>query len=112
MAGDRKVIPIGLRPGAAEKKIRELAADTDKVILSDHALERMEQREISDIEVYRILQKGHVMEEPTRTKQKEWQCKVVMRLKGNRDAGVVTIILHSGRLFVKTVEWEDLRRGR
>jgi hypothetical protein len=39
----------------------------------------------------------------------EWQCKIVKHIRGGRDAGVVTIILHDGRLFLKTVEWEDRR---
>jgi hypothetical protein len=50
------------------------------------------------------------MDQPTRTERNEWKCKVVKQLKGNREAGAVTIILHNGKLFVKTVEWEDLRR--
>jgi glucuronate isomerase len=78
------------------------------VIIGDHAKQRMKEREISDIEVYRILQTGHVMEEPSQTERKEWKCKLVRALKGNREAGVVTIILHSKMLFVQTVEWEDL----
>ncbi len=60
------------------------------------------------IEVYRILQTGHVMEEPTQTERKEWKCKIVKTIKGSREAGVVTVILQSGMLFAMTVEWEDL----
>jgi len=30
-------------------------------------------------------------------------------LRGVREAGVVLIILKSDRLFIKTVEWEDVR---
>ncbi len=104
-----KVVPLGLSTSKAQTIIRETARDTSKVILSAHALERMEEREISDIEVYRLLQTGDVFDPPTRTEYKEWKCKVVKRLKGNRLAGVITIILHNGRLFVKTVEWEDWR---
>jgi len=84
--------------------------DTSKVIIGTHALGRLAEREISDIELYRLLQTGHVMDQPTRTERNEWKCKVVKQLKGNREAGAVTIILHNGKLFVKTVEWEDLRR--
>jgi len=102
-------VPLRLRPERAQAIINATAKDTSKVILGDHARERMGEREISDIEVYRLLQTGHVMEEPSRTERKEWKCKVVKRIKGNRDAGVVTIILSNGMLFVQTVEWEDLR---
>ncbi|HLJ63705.1 MAG TPA: DUF4258 domain-containing protein [Stellaceae bacterium] len=100
-------VPLRLRPNRAETIIREAAQDTRKVILSDHAKERMEEREISDLEVFRILRTGHVMDEPMRTRRKEWKCKVVKNVKGGRDIGVITVIMNNGLLFVKTVEWED-----
>lgn len=104
-----EVVPFRLTPNRATAIINETSQDTAQVILGDHALERMAERGISDIEVYRILQNGLVHNEPTRTKQKEWKCKITMRLKGSRTAGVVTIILHNGMLFAMTVEWEDWR---
>lgn len=97
-----------MRPERAQALVRSIAVDTSKVIIGDHAKRRMEEREISDIEIYRILQSGHVMEEPSQTEHKEWKCKVVKKLKGNREAGVVTIILRNRMLFAQTVEWEDL----
>ena len=101
------VVQFRLRPERAQAIIRQTAQDTENVILGRHTLERIEERDISDIEIYRILQKGHVMEEPKQTKKKEWKCKVVKRLLGGRDAAAITIILHGGKLFVKTIEWED-----
>jgi len=47
------------------------------------------------------------MDEPMRTRRKEWKCKVVKNVKGGRDIGVITVIMNNGLLFVKTVEWED-----
>lgn len=93
----------------AERRIRETAANSDNVILSDHALERMEQRGFVDIQVFDVLRSGVVIEAPTQTEYREWKCKIVKKLRGAREAGVVTIILHNGRLLVKTVEWEDGR---
>lgn len=87
--------------------IRRAAAEDRNVIFSNHVNKRILEREISDIELRRVLRTGHVMEEPTRTKRGEWKCKVIKQIKGTRDAGVVTIILHNGMLFIKTVEWED-----
>ena len=70
----------------------------------------MAERDIIDVEVFRILQNGALSGEPEQTPKGEWKLKLVMRLRGNRDAGVVTIILHGDRkLLVKTVEWEDLK---
>jgi len=106
---DGKIVPLQLTPARATILVRRVAAETANVILGDHALERMAERTITDTEVYRILRFGDVLDVPTRTPQKEWKCKVVMRLKGNRTAGVVTIILHNGKLFAQTIEWEDRR---
>ena len=93
----------------AEAIIRQAARDSDNVIFGDHALERMLERGFSDEEIIKALRTAIVMEDPTRTGRGEWQCKVVKRLRGVRDVGIVTIILLSGKLFLKTVEWEDWR---
>lgn len=69
----------------------------------------MEERGITDAQVYEVLRKGHVTEPPALTELGEWKCKIVMELRGGREAGVLTIILKNGKLFIKTVEWEDVR---
>jgi hypothetical protein len=38
----------------------------------------------------------------------EWTAKMCKEVKGRREVGVVTIVMRAKRLFVKTVEWEDL----
>lgn len=93
----------------AQRRIREAAADSDNVIFGEHALERMEERGIYDVAVLEILRLGTIDGNPEITERKEWKCKMVKRIRGAREAGVITIILHNGRLFIKTVEWEDLR---
>lgn len=92
----------------AEKRIQQIALVTENVILGHHALERMAEREIFDVDVFRVLRSGYVDDPPEQTAKDEWKCKVTLKIRGGRTAGVVTIILHSGKLFVKTVEWEDL----
>ena len=80
------------------------------MILTSHAIERMSERDILDAEVFKILQNGALTGVPEQTPRGEWKLTLVMRLRGNRDAGVVTIILRGDRqLLVKTVEWEDLK---
>lgn len=86
-----------------------MSADSDSIIWGDHALERMDERGITDIQVLEILRSGMVIESPSKSEFGEWQCKIIKELRGRRSAGVVTIFLHNGRLFLKTVEWEDLR---
>jgi hypothetical protein len=97
-----------LTAAIAEKRIRKIAEVSENVLLSTHAREQMAAREIFDVDVFRVLRQGYVDEAPELTEFNEWKCKVTLKIRGGRTAGVITIILHNGKLFVKTVEWEDL----
>ena len=104
----KKVAAMRLTAAIAQKRIREIAQKTENVILGNHAREQMSEREIFDIDVFRVLRQGYVDDAPEQTERNEWKCKIALKIKGGRTAGVVTIILHNGKLFVKTVEWENL----
>lgn len=104
----RRVIAYRLTATVAEKRIRALAAESDNIAWSNHALLRMNEREIFDSDVLRILRGGMIMGTPEETPRGEWKCKMVLRLRGSREAGVLAIILKKGGLLIKTVEWEDL----
>lgn len=106
--------PPPLPPGRlaaeqAERRIRAIAADTARIRWSFHALERMEERGIPDVDVLRILRLGMIAGPPRTDRPGEWTCKMVRTIRGRREAGVVAIILLGDRLLVKTVEWEDPR---
>lgn len=105
----RKVTPFRLTTALAEKRIRAAAATSGRVIFGNHARERMREREIDDIDVLRILRSGFVVGDPVPAEVGEWKCKIVRQMKGTRDVGVVAILLQSGNVFIKTVEWEDVR---
>ena len=105
---DSKLTELRLTAAVAEKRIRQIALVTENVILGTHALERMTEREIFDVDVFHVLRSGYVDEPPEQTAQNEWKCKVTLKIRGGRTAGVVTIILQNAKLFVKTVEWEDV----
>lgn len=110
MSNDKKQVTVmRLTAGIAQKRIHEIAQKTENVILGTHARERMSEREILDIDVFRVLRGGYVDDAPEQTEFNEWKCKISLKIKGGRTAGVVTIILHNGKLFVKTVEWESLK---
>lgn len=83
--------------------------ESDNVIFGDHVFDRMEERGITDIQILDILRTGIVLEQPTKTEYGEWKCKIIKELRGRRDAGVIVIILTNSKLFLKTVEWEDLK---
>lgn len=98
-----------LTPGRAERLIRQTAVESDNVILGDHARARMLEREITDIDVFRVLRIGGIVGAPEPAERGEWKCKIVQRVRGGRELGVVAIILRDKRLFIKTVEWEDTK---
>jgi hypothetical protein len=103
-------------PAWARRVIVEIAQETARIDWSDHAQERMEERGISDADVLTILRRGDIDGAPQRNENGEWECEIVHRLRGSRDAGVVTIILtgrslfgEETRIFIKTVMWKDWR---
>lgn len=104
----RRVTSFRLTRALAEQRIKALAETSDNISWSVHALNRMDEREIFDGDVLRILRRGMVDGDPEKTPKGEWKCKMVYGLRGSREAGVVVIILKRGGLFIKTVEWEDL----
>jgi hypothetical protein len=105
----RKVTRYRVTAAIAEKRIRQIAGDSDNIKWSLHALQRMEEREIFDIAVLRVLRAGTISGNPEETpREGEWKCKMVRRIRGAREAGVVAILLRREFLLIKTVEWEDL----
>ena len=104
----KRPIPANrLRTDEAERIIRERAKDTAKVLFGVHAFDRIEDRSITQVDAYVILEKGFVSDAPVKNEEGEWECVVTRRLAGHREAGVVTIILREDGLFVKTVMWMD-----
>jgi len=95
----------------AEKIIRELAQDTSNIIWRGHALERSEERNITFLDALLVMRQGNIAGAPTAGKYPgEWKCKIIKKLRENRDAGVVTVIMTTQKkLKVVTIEWEDLR---
>lgn len=98
-----------MTPKQAEAAIRALALTSERVVITDHAAERMEQRGFDTTDLFRVLTKGSVFQAPALTEHGDWKCKVVMRLRGTRDAGVVTVIARGNTLVIITMEWEDVR---
>jgi hypothetical protein len=89
--------------------VRKAAADSRNVSFGMHALDRMEERGITTLDALRVLRSGEIEGELEAGKNAgEWKCKIVAKIKGSREVGVVTIVMRVGRLFIKTVEWEDL----
>jgi hypothetical protein len=108
------VVQFKPRPSVLEKTIRLLALDSRNVrwkasSYETHAESRMDWRDITDKMMFDVLRTGFLKGEiePGRSPG-EWKAKMVKQMKGNREVGVVTVVINSQRLFIKTVEWEDL----
>ena len=110
MSDDKtNVAQMRLTAAVAQSRIHKTALVSADVKLSFHAREQMAAREIFDVDVFRVLRTGDVDQPPERTEfAGEWKCKITLKIRGGRTAGIIVIILPNGRLFVKTVEWEDL----
>jgi hypothetical protein len=92
-----------------EAMVRKLAEKTDNIAWSDHALKRMYERDIPDVVAVEVLRSGIAKGEIESGKNAgEWKVKMTKPVKGRREVGVVVLTVRSARLFVKTVEWEDL----
>lgn len=105
-----KIMPFALRPREFESQVRRLASDTKKIKWSDHARERMEERDIPIRVALTVLREGAVMGKVEPGKfTGEWKGKMVLQVKGRREVGVVTILVRDSFIRVKTVEWEDPR---
>jgi hypothetical protein len=105
----KAVAPYKPRRETLRDHINRVAQDSRNVVFGFHAFDRMEERGISDLDALRTLQFGDIVGEiEPGSRTGEWKCKVVAKRKGSRDVGVVTVVLNEGRLFIKTVEWEDL----
>lgn len=102
--------PVEFRPNPQKltASIRKLAANSANVAFGNHALDRMDERGMTTMDVLRVLRNG-VIEGRIEAGQGlgEWKCKIVERRPRARAMGVATIVKQEGKLFIKTVEWED-----
>lgn len=110
-----KVVQFRPRPSELEALIRELAKHSRNVRwraarYESHAEGRLELREITDRMMFDVLRTGHIKGEIEAGKYPgEWKVKMCKPMKGQREVGVVTIVMKQKKLFIKTVEWEDVR---
>ena len=70
----------------------------------------MDWREITDRMMFEVLRTGRIVGEVTPGLYPgEWKAKMCKQMKGRREVGVATIVVNNNYLFIKTVEWEDIR---
>jgi hypothetical protein len=96
------VIPLRLTAPAALKIIREIAADSGRVVTAPHAKKRMKQRRITMQQVLACLQRGNLIEGPALMPDGDWRC-TLQRLIAGDDVTVVAEFNSRERLLVVTV---------
>ena len=99
-----KVIP--LRPSkmnrpTALRIIREIAAETSRVIIIGHAKRHMKQRRISTTQVYSCIRKGVITEGPFLDMEGFWRC-TMQRLAAGEEITVVVSFNSRESLLVIT----------
>lgn len=101
-----------LRSDEAERIVRQRAHpnSTGYVIFTNHAWDRVSERDIPREDAFKILRTGHCVDPPIRNEHGHWQVIIVKRIGNIREAGIVTVILEDEeKLIVRTIEWMDLK---
>lgn len=97
------------RPEKLLAIIKFLAETTNLVVFTDHASERMVERGIVALDVYRVLRSGQIRGPISKGKRDgEIHCKVAYQIRGSREVGVVVVVVRDQQLVILTAEWEDL----
>ena len=98
------VVPFrgGLSRAAAERRIRELAADTAALNFPWHVAKEMAAAEITMRQVIDTLRHGAVSEIPDKNEHGDWIC-VVRRRAGGRNVHVISALAQAGALTVVAV---------
>ena len=94
------------KPSDIEKRIKRIAC-SDGAAFSRNAWDRIDGREISDLDAIRVLKFGSLKGKIEAGENAgEWKAEMTLPRNGGRVMGVVTLLLRNERLFIKTVEWE------
>lgn len=103
-------IPFRPNPSVLEARVREIAKDDENITWGNHCFDRQDERDITIRDALTVLRSGYLDGDiEAGTREGEWKCKMVKPMKGRREIGVVAIVIKMRSIFIKTVEWEDLR---
>jgi hypothetical protein len=91
-----------MNDATAIKVLREIATDSARVILTDHARLRMRQRKVSPAQVLTCLQRGIISEPVALDPHGNWKLTVAHRVAG-KDLNVAVAIDIPSRAIVITV---------
>jgi hypothetical protein len=99
-----RILKFRLTTREAEKRVRQIAQTSGRVLFDVDATKEMVDRDTTDAQCLEVLRAGSVDGDPLETESGEWQCTMKKSLKGGRVLGVVVVLLKSQRLFVQGLE--------
>jgi Domain of unknown function (DUF4258) len=86
-----EVVPLSLTTPAALRMVRELAADTSRIVVIQHAKERQRKRGITRRQIELCLQKGSIIEGPFPNPHGNWQVNMYRHAAGEEVTCTVAI---------------------
>lgn len=86
-----EVVPLALTVAHALKVVRQLAADTNNIVILEHARKRGRQRRINRRQVELCIQKGTICEGPFLNSKGNWQVNMYRHAAGEEMECVVAI---------------------
>jgi len=101
----RKVVPLLRSTAAIEADIRAIAEEDEHVVISMALLERMEERQFSDLQLVRMLRRCRLMGAQQGKGIGTWNCTVTGGIRGTRESVLVRVTVANGKLFVLEIEW-------
>lgn len=78
------IVPLAMNDQMLSRKIAEVAKDSSRVFVTDHAKKRMRQRGILRTQVDKVLMTGKVVEHAHRNIHGNWQCTLEAIIAGDR----------------------------
>lgn len=95
-------MPLELSEGDALGMVRELASDTDRIVLLPHAIQRCKQRKITRRQVELCCLKGTISEGPFLNAHGHWQINLYRHMAGEEITCVVAIDWATRLLVITT----------
>ena len=91
MTKSDNIVPMTLSSDHALRVIRELAADSSKIVITGHASARAKKRYVTHLQIEKCLQKGTITEGPFLNAYGHWQVSMYRHAAGEELTCAVAI---------------------
>jgi len=91
MKSKKRVVEFDLSPVNAKRMLTDIAKDSGRVFISDHAEKRMKKRNITRAQVMKCLKHGIITEGPSRGIKGNWELRIETLSAGDPIAVVAAL---------------------